>query len=64
MAETKQSREVLNCLAEQLKDVRELYNSRIIRTQEGRELTVRLVRLYETLVHGAPTTKLEPRHHA
>lgn len=50
-------------LEEQLVDYRQLANSRVIRSEEAREIVARQVRLIETLLYGEPRTALTPRHH-
>ena len=50
-------------LEEQLADVKSLAGSRVIRTEEARELVLRLQRLIEVLVYGEARTPLPTRHH-
>jgi hypothetical protein len=40
-----------------------LANSRIIKTEEAREIVARQVRILEILVHGEPKTPMPLRHH-
>ena len=39
-------------------------NSRVIKTEEGRELIARQIRLIETIIGGKPVTPLPTRHNA
>jgi hypothetical protein len=53
----------LKHLAEELKGARDLAASRTIKTEEGRELILRLVRVLEILVEGEAKTLAPTRHH-
>ena len=48
----------------QLESAKTLMASRVIKTEEGRELLTRHIQLLETLIHGKPITPSLARHHA
>lgn len=50
-------------LEQQIAETKMLLASRVIHTEEAREILTRQIRLVETLLYGAPKTEIKPRHH-
>ncbi len=50
-------------LKEELKSWTDLRDGRIVKSEEGREIVARSIRLLEVLIDGEATTVLPARHH-